>query len=199
MTKLLQNGAKLSLKQADRLNVVTTVYEQPRLMFESRNHSIPRRIVSLAQPWTIVRGKAHANTGSGAKLHVSLVDGYAKIERLDFEPYNELEDIWKAIARYRERYGRYPERIWADTIYRNRQTLALCKEHGIRLSGPALGKPPKNQNVSRLAKKQEYHDSVTVTRWKVSLEWAGPLMVWPASWRACGKPHVASSALPSCP
>lgn len=36
-----------------------------------------------------------------------------------------------------------PERILADKIYRNRQTLAFCKEHGIRLSGPALGKPPK--------------------------------------------------------
>ncbi len=47
----------------------------------------------------------------------------------------------------------------ADKIYRNRQTLALCKEHGIRLSGPALGKPPKDQKLSRLAKKQEYQDS----------------------------------------
>ncbi len=54
--------------------------------------------------------------------------------------------------------GRYPERILADKIYRNRQTLAFCKEHGIRLSGPLLGKPPKNQNLSPQAKKQEYQD-----------------------------------------
>jgi len=51
VVKLLQNGADLSQKQADRLNVVTTVYEQQRIMFESGTHSIPRRIVSLAQPW----------------------------------------------------------------------------------------------------------------------------------------------------
>lgn len=161
VTKLVQDGAKLSQKQADRLNIVTTVYEQQRIMFESKTHSIPRRIVSLAQPWVrpIVRGKAHANTEFGAKLHISLVNGYARIERLDFEPYNESEDIGEAIARYREHYGCYPERILADKIYRNRQTLALCKEHGIRLSGPALGKPPKDQNLSRLAKKQEYQDS----------------------------------------
>ncbi len=161
VTKLVQDGAKLSQKQADRLNVVTTVYEQQRIMFESKTHSIPRRIVSLAQPWVrpIVRGKAHANTEFGAKLHVSLVNGYARIERLDFEPYNESEDIWKAIARYREHYGCYPERILADKIYRNRQTLVFCKEHGIRLSGPALGKPPKDQNLSRQAKKREYQDS----------------------------------------
>ena len=130
-------------------------------MFESGTHSIPRRIVSLAQPWVrpIVRGKAHVNTEFGSKLHISLVDGYARIERLDFEPFNESEDLWRAVARYRERYGCYPERILADKIYRNRQTLAFCKEHGIRLSGPALGKPPKDRSLSRQAKKQEYQDS----------------------------------------
>lgn len=161
IAEMVQNGAKLSSKQADCLNVVTTVYEQQRIMFESGTHSIPRRIVSLAQPWVrpIVRGKTHTNTEFGAKLHISLVDGYARIERLDFEPFNESEDLWRAVARYRERYGCYPERILADKIYRSRQTLAFCKEHGIRLSGPALGKPPKNQILSRRTMKQEYQDS----------------------------------------
>ena len=161
IAQLVQTGAKLSSKQADRLNIVTTVYEQQRLMFESRTHSIPQRIVSLAQPWVrpIVRGKAHANTEFGSKLHISLVNGYARIERLDFEPFNESEGLWRAVARYRERYGCYPERILADKIYRSRQTLAFCKEHGIRLSGPALGKPPKTPGLSRLAKKLEYQDN----------------------------------------
>jgi len=161
VTTLVQSGAKLSQKQADRLNVVTTVYEQRRIMFESKTHSVPRRIASLAQPWVcpIVRGKAHANTEFGTKLHISRINGDGRIGRLDFEPYNESEDIWKAIARYREHYGCYPECILVDKIYRNRQTLALCKEHGIRLPGPALGKPLKNRNLTRLAKKQEYQDS----------------------------------------
>ena len=35
-----------------------------------------------------MRGKAHANTEFGSKLHISLVNGYARIERLDFEPFN---------------------------------------------------------------------------------------------------------------
>lgn len=158
VAELVRKGAKLSSKQAERLNIVTTVYEQQRIMFESETHSIPQRIVSLAQPWVrpIVRGKAHANTEFGPKLHISLGDGYARMERLDFEPFNEL---WRAVARYRERYGCYPERILADKIYRNRQTLAFCKEHGIRLSGPALGKPPKLPVLSRQTKKQEYQDS----------------------------------------
>ena len=161
IVQFVQNGVKLTKKQAHIMNLVTTVYEQQRILFEEGTHSIPWRIVSLAQPWVrpIVRGKACANTEFGAKLHISLVDGYARIERLDFEPYNESKDFWKVVYRYHDRYGRWPERILADKIYRSRQTLAFCKEHGIRLSGPALGKPPKDRKLSRLAKKQEYLDS----------------------------------------
>lgn len=157
----MQNGIKLTQKQEDRLNLVTIVYEQQRIMFDNGIHSVPRRIVSLAQPWVrpVVRGKAHVNTEFGAKLHISLVDGYARIERLDFEPYNESEDFWKAVQGYHDRYSCWPERILANKIYRNRQTLAFCKEHHIRLSGPALGKPPKDHGLSRQAKKQEYQDN----------------------------------------
>ena len=31
----------------------------------------------------------------------------------------------------------------ADKIYRNRENLSYCKERGIRLSGPTLGRPRK--------------------------------------------------------
>lgn len=160
IVRFVQNGVKLTEKQKNRLNLVTTVYEQQRIMFEDRTRSVPHRIVSLAQPWVrpIVRGKPHALTEFGAKLHISLVDGYARIERLDFEAFNEAEDFWKAVYRYHDRYGRWPERILADKIYRNQQTLAFCREHGIRLSGPALGRPAKNPNLSALLRKQEYQD-----------------------------------------
>lgn len=160
IVQFVQNGVKLTEKQKNRMNLVTTVYEQQRLMFESGTHSIPRRIVSLSQPWVrpIVRGKPHANTEFGAKLHISMVDGFARIERLDFEAYSESEDFWKAVYRYHDRYGRWPERILADKLYRNRQTLSFCKSHGIRLSGPALGKPPKAQELTRQLKKQEYQN-----------------------------------------
>ena len=160
IVEFVQNGVKLTQTQKDRMNLVTTVYEQQRLMYETRTHSIPRRIVSLSQPWVrpIVRGKAHANTEFGAKLHISLSNGYIRIERLDFESYNEAEDLYRAVERYRNRYGHYPQRILADKLYRNRQTLAYCKERNIRLTGPALGKPPKDRALSRQAKAQEYQD-----------------------------------------
>ena len=106
----------------------------------------------------IIGRKPHSNTELSEKLYISLVDGYAQIERLDFEMYNELEDFWNAVFRYRDRHGRWPERIQVDNVYRNRQTLTFCKEHGIRLSGPSLGKSPKAQDLSRQLKKQEYQD-----------------------------------------
>ena len=161
IVEFVQNGMKLTQKQKDRMNLVTTVYEQQRLMYETKTHSIPRRIVSLSQPWVrpIVRGKAHANTEFGAKLHISLSNGYIHIERLSFEPYNEAEDLYRAVEHYRERYGHYPQRVLADKLYRNRQTLAYCKERNIRLTGPALGKPPKDKTLTKQAKAQEYQDS----------------------------------------
>ncbi len=133
------------------MNLLTTVYEQQRIMHETKSHSTPRRIVSLSQPFVrpMVRGKARAKTEFGAKLHISLVDGYARLERLSFEPYNEAGDFFHIVERYRERYGRYPEQILADKLYRSRDTLAFCKEKGIRLAGPALGRPPKDRQLGR--------------------------------------------------
>lgn len=55
------------------------------------------------------------------------------------------------------RTGRYPSRILVDKIYRNRKNLTYCKERGIRISGPALGRPKKDQVLD---KKEEYQDAV---------------------------------------
>jgi len=160
IVEFVKSGVRLTPKQQELLNLLTTVYEQQRLMFENHTHSIPDRIVSISQPWVrpIVRGKAKAKTEFGAKLHISLVDGYARIERLSFDAFNEADDFFRVVERYRQRYGRYPSRILVDKLYRNRHTLAFCKEHGIQLTGPALGRPPKNVDVSKQAKRQEYID-----------------------------------------
>lgn len=160
IVRFLKDGVILTKKQRDLLNILTSLYEQQRIMYETKTHSIARRIVSISQPHIrpIPRGKAKATTEFGAKLHISMVDGYARMERLDFENYNEAGDFYRIVEGYRSRYGRYPERILADRIYRNRDTLAYCKEHGIRLTGPALGRPPKDASLSREAKRQEYQD-----------------------------------------
>ena len=60
------------------------------------------------------------------------------------------------MQRYLERTDHYPKRVLADKIYQNRANLQFCKEHGIRLSGPALGRPRKNAKTD---KKTEYADN----------------------------------------
>ena len=52
--------------------------------------------------------------------------------------------------------GYYPSSVHVDRIYRTRENRAWCKEKGIRISGPPLGRPPKN--VSKETKKQAQDD-----------------------------------------
>ena len=52
----------------------------------------------------------------------------------------ELKDC---IEKYYLRFDFYPKVIAADKIYRNRDNFQICKQHGIHLSGPKLGRPPK--------------------------------------------------------
>lgn len=50
-------------------------------------------------------------------------------------------------GRFCARKGHYPSRILADKIYRNREDIRYCREHGIHLTGPALGGPKKDENL----------------------------------------------------
>ena len=155
----LSDGVGLTSKQAARLSVVREVYEQQKYMYENNTHTVPDRIVSISQPYIrpIVRGKAAAPVEFGAKLDLSIDEnGMARLEKLSFDAYNESDVLIGAIERYRERTGHYPERVLADKIYRNRDNLAYCKLHGIRLSGPRLGRPKKDAVAD---KKTEYIDN----------------------------------------
>lgn len=154
---LLGMGKELSPKSEKRLGTVRSLFEQQKYMYDHRTHSVENRIVSLSQPYLrpIVRGKIKAPVEFGAKLDISVCGGFTRLEKQSFEAYNESTNLIAVIERYRERTGMYPERVLADKIYRNRVNLAFCREKGIRLSGPALGRPKKNDKPDR---KQDYKD-----------------------------------------
>jgi hypothetical protein len=69
----------LSRKQFRDLLVIQELYRQQRIMFERRSHQIEDRIVSISQPHVrpIVRGKVKARVEFGAKVSVTMVNGYA--------------------------------------------------------------------------------------------------------------------------
>ena len=143
---LLAAGASLSCLKPywyRRLLVIHEVYRQQWQMYEQRQHRIDHRIVSLSQPQVrpIVRGKAGTPVEFGAKIALSCVSGYAVLERLSWEAFNEAGDLIEQVERYRERWGCYPVSVHADQLYRTRANRAWCKARGIRLSGPPLGRP----------------------------------------------------------
>lgn len=142
----LSLGKKLSQRQNERLGTLRKIYEQQKYMYDNKVHSVSDRIVSVSQPFIrpIVRGKAGKPVEFGAKLDISVVDGWTRLEYYSFDAYNEAGNLQEIAERFREREGHYPKRILADKIYRNRENLAYCKEHHIRLSGPALGRPKKD-------------------------------------------------------
>jgi hypothetical protein len=106
----------------------------------------------------IVRGKARCSVEFGAKISISVTgEGFTFLDRLSYDPYNEGEDLKAQAIAYRRRYGYYPEVICADQIYRTRSNRAFCQRHGIRLSGPRLGRP-KNDPELMAAEKQQFID-----------------------------------------
>ena len=162
MDNLIENNSViLSASDAELLNILTTVYEQQHYMFENNTHTVENRIVSISQPYIrpIVRGKAKSPVEFGAKLDLSVDEtGMCRIEKLSFDAYNESAVLKTAIANYKERTGHYPERVLADQIYRNRDNILYCNEHGIRLSGKRLGRPKKDAD-SKAEKKIAYMDN----------------------------------------
>ena len=160
---LLKNPEALPLLCLDRrtyknLLVCSELYRQQLEMYESRSQRVDDRIVSISQPHVrpIKRGKAGRDTEFGAKLSLSVVDGFSFVDRLSWDNYNEGLDLVEQIQRYHHRFGFYPESVHVDKIYRTRSNRAFCKAHGIRMSGPPLGRTPKH--VSAEVKKQATAD-----------------------------------------
>ena len=166
----LDKGASLALLSSYErkcLQVIQELHRQQSHMYQTRTHSVPNRIVSISQPHIrpIVRGKAGKNVEFGAKISLShLKEGYLTLDRLSWENYNESGDLIGQIEDYRERFGYYPASVHADTIYRTRTNRAYCKEHGIRLSGKALGRPRKqtaqNKEKHKAEKKRQRQDEL---------------------------------------
>lgn len=143
---LIAAGAKLSeLKKHlyRNLLVVSEVYRQQQLMYEQGCHRIDDRIVSITQPHVrpIVRGKSGTPVEFGAKLSVSCVDGHAFLDHLSWDNFNESGDLEQQVELFKSRFGHYPEAVYVDQIYRTRSNRAYCRNLGIRITAPPLGRP----------------------------------------------------------
>ena len=157
----MEDGYAPTSKEISLLMTIYKLYEQQQYMYKNKVHSVANRIVSITQPWIrpIVRGKTKSPVEFGAKFDLSIDDnGLGRIEQISYEAYNESTVLIEAVKRFKERTGYYPERLLADQIYRTRENRNFCKKHGIRLSGPKLGRPSLAKQSAQ-EKKQEYQDN----------------------------------------
>ncbi len=153
----------LSYIMLRQLWIIKELYRQQNIMYKTKVHSIPDRIVSISQPYVrpIVRGKAKAMTEFGAKLSASVIDGKVILDRLSWDAYNEGEDIEPAVQRYKERFGYYPESVNADKIYWKNENRRYLKFQKIELyGGNPLGRPSK----SKTPQEKKHHKEESVKR-----------------------------------
>lgn len=150
----------LSARQMRELETIRVLYDQQQEMYQTRTHRIDDRIVSISQPHVrpIVRGKTKAETEFGAKVAISMVDGYVFIDHLSWNSFNESGGLKQAVEDYKKRFGYYPEAVLADQLYRSRENLSFCKKHGIRLSGPPLGRPLLDNRQQKKIERQDMRE-----------------------------------------
>lgn len=158
---LLEAGASLSQlspKLYRTLLVVSEVYRQQQLMYQTKSRRVDDRIVSLSQPHVrpIVRGKVGTPVEFGAKFSASCVAGCVFLDHLSWDNFNESGDLIAQIEQFKARFGHDPESVHVDKIYRTRANRAWCRARNIRLSGPPLGRPPRDGQAE--ARKQARDD-----------------------------------------
>lgn len=99
---MLGSGRILEGKLSARLQTIRKIFEQQKYMYDNNTHSVEDRIVSLSQPFLrpIVRGKAGKPVEFGAKLDISVCDGWTRLEVFSFDPYNEALNLKEMAERH---------------------------------------------------------------------------------------------------
>jgi len=158
----------LNKRHYRNLLVVKELFRQQLFMYENHRHKMADRIVSISQPHIrpIVRGKAKSNVEFGAKVSLSVIEGFSFVDKIGWDNYNESGDLIEQIENYYAHFGFYPESVHADKIYRNRENRRYCNKYGIRLSGSPLGRPKKVtvENAEQLKREKEQHRQDEIDR-----------------------------------
>lgn len=141
--------------------VIQQVLAQQEAMFKDKSNSCEDRIVNIHPPLVrpIVRGKAKTKVEFGAKINVSLQEGYARIDRFEWNAYNEGCDLPMQVERYKELNGHYPELVQVDMIYLNRSNRTWLKERNIRHTGDPLGRKPVKKVKSYYMRRKERREA----------------------------------------
>lgn len=156
-------GARFPLKHPEQRMfwIINTAYGQQKLMYDTKTHSCPDRIVSIFQPHVrpIPRGKTKAQIEFGSKLGVSLDKGFARINTLSWDAYHEGGDLINQVESYRELHGHYPELVQVDKIYATRENRIWLKERNIRITALALGRRRSKEKETYYQKRKRRREA----------------------------------------
>ncbi len=157
---LEQKGIKFKLptKYYKHIWIISTFYNQQKMMYDNKINRCDDRIINLSQPHIrpIVRGKQGKKVEFGSKLGVSLANGYAKADTMNWNAYNESSDLPMQAQAYKTLYGYYPELIQVDKIYGTNANRTWCKDRNIRLTVATKGKQKELTKYQKRKRKKEY-------------------------------------------
>lgn len=133
----------LQFKHQRYLLIIQTLYDQQHEMHKTFTHTVSDRIVSIHQPHIrpIPRGKANAKVEFGAKIEVTLCNGFALLDELSWDAFHEGSHLKEYIEKWKQRFGYYPKEVLADGLFSTRENRQMLKELGIKLIAKPLGRP----------------------------------------------------------
>jgi IS5 family transposase len=159
--------------------IIQELYRQQDAMYRDKRRRIDDRIVSIQQPHArpIKRGKGgRKDTEFGPKINVSITEGIARVDQIDFSAFNESTFLLEQIEAYRALFGYYPATVLADKIYWTRKNRKLLKTKGIEIGGVPLGrkaqqsKYEKQKDRKRNNKRSEIEGKFGQAKSKYSLD-----------------------------
>jgi hypothetical protein len=137
--------------------IIQELYRQQDLMYQDKRKRIDDRLVSLQQPHArpIKRGKSGGkDTEFGPKINVSLSEGIARVDQIDFNAFNESQGFPAQIEAYKALYGYYPALVLADKIYWTRANRKYLKDRNIGIGGVPLGRKKEQSKYERERQRQ---------------------------------------------
>jgi len=147
-----------------RLRVATEIYDQQMTMLRDNVQTIEDRIVSFHRSHIrpMVRGKAGKDVEFGPKTSISVVDGYAFLDKFSTDAYNEGVVLDESIVLHNERFGRNPEVVITDKLYGNRKNRERMAKDGIRASLIPLGRKSEmsKEHEAWVKKKQRKRNAI---------------------------------------
>ncbi len=151
-------------KVKEQLEIARKIYRQQMEMLKAKTHSVKDRIVSFHKPHIrpIVRGKSGKETEFGPKAVLSYVDGFAFLDKISFDAFNESTVLEKNIFLHKDRFGKLPEVVITDNIYGTRENRRMLGEQKIRASLMPLGRRQKEKagDIKWIKKKQRERNRI---------------------------------------